>query len=185
MFYGPAVMSDQPALPPSRRNRSRFVTVWGWFCCVTGGLSVPTGLVQLGNVGQVLAQPEVHKAVIESMGGAQMHPITRFQLEHLGLMAGLQLCAALLTLGVGIGLVRRESWAMPLGALLIAMGAVRQASSLIVTLSASPIQPPGVSAEQANATVPYLIGLYCFSLAWMAFLVWKFTRPQIREEFQT
>jgi hypothetical protein len=160
------------------------VTALGWFCCVAGGVSVATGLVQLGNVGDLLARPEMHKAVIESMGGSRLHPITRFQLEHLGLMAGLQLGAALLTLGVGIGLVRREPWAMPLGALLVAMGAVRQASSLLVVLTAPPIQPPGVSAEQARSTVPYLIGLYCLSLAWMGFLVWKFRRPAIRGEFQ-
>lgn len=177
VFCGPSEMSG-----PTPR-RSRFVTIIGWLCCVLGGLGILAQLIALGDLGQVLSRPGASEAAVEALGGASLHPIVRFQLEHLVLMAALQLAQAILCLVVGVGLLQRGAWALPLGGGLLVIGALRQGSSLIVAMSSQPILAPGMSAAEAKAAASVLVPIYVASMVWLGFLVWKFRRPAIRQEF--
>jgi hypothetical protein len=132
-------------------RRSRFVSGLGWFATVSGSLSVATRLVELFTVRN----------------------------GHLVVVA--YLAAAILLTSLGAGLIHRSSWALPLGALFVALGVVRQTVGLAVVLVSDVTLPAGADAGQARAI---LGAAYTLSLIWMAFLVWVFSRSRVRREFR-
>jgi hypothetical protein len=158
------------------RNKSRFVTVLGWFAVVVGGISLPIRLLQLI---AVAAHPDaLHGALSE-----RAHPAEVFAAENLVLMATVYLLASALLLLVGAGLIRRRAWALPAGGALLLIGAFRQAGSLVVVLSGSSSAVAGLRPEVAQQATSIVTVAYLTSLLWLAFLLWFFRRPSIRSEF--
>lgn len=163
-------------LDGAARRRSRFVTALGWFAAVVGGFSLPVRLLALLSV---TLHPDEVAAVLPDGANA----LEVFAVENLALMTALYLLAAVLMLVVGVGLIRRRSWALPAGAAFLALGALRQGSSLVVLLSGSASALAGLGPEQARQATVTLGIVYLASLLWLAFLLWFFRRPAIRSEF--
>ena len=158
------------------QTKSRFATVLGWFAAVAGGISFPIRVLQLV---AAATEPEAAQAALPEAA----HPVQVFAAENLILMATLYLVASALLLVVGIGLIRRRAWALPAGAALLLLGALRQASSLFVALSGSSLALAGLDPDAARFATNIGIATYVVSLLWLAFLLWFFRRPSIRSEF--
>ena len=143
-------MVEMPPPSNSAARRSRFVSVLGWFAAIAGGISIPVRLLQL------------------------------FTFEGGHLLLAAYLAAAVLLTCVGVGLVRRTSWALPLGALFVVLGAVRQSVGLAVVIFGDLPMPLGADVDQARVI---LGGVFTLSLIWMCFLAWFFSRASVRREF--
>jgi hypothetical protein len=111
--------------------------------------------------------------------GSDAHPVQTFYVENLEVMSLLSLAAAVLLLAVGIGVVRRRPWALPLGAAFLALGGLRQGAALAVAWGKG---APLLSGDGEVSTI-VVIGAHLLSLTWLAFLLWYFSRPVIRREF--
>jgi hypothetical protein len=131
---GLIVMVEAATNTSVTQRQSQFVSVLGWFATIAGGVSIPVRLIQL------------------------------FTFEGGYLVLGAYLAAAILLTCVGVGLVRRTSWALPLGAVFLALGVVRQAVGLAVVIFGEVPLPVGVDAGQARAV---LGGVYTLSLIWI------------------
>lgn len=158
------------------QRKSRFVTALGWFAASIGAISLPFRM--LGFLA-VAAYPEGLQARLPEFS----HPLHLFVLEHPVLMAALGLFASALLLIVGIGLIRRSEWVLRAGAVLLVLGGMRQASSLVVALSGSIPAVAGIDPEATKVLFWGVIAVNVVSLSWLVFLVWYFRRPSIQSEF--
>ena len=82
-----------------------------------------------------------------------------------------------------LSLVRRRPLALKAGAVFLAFAFLRQGSGLVMALSATPPEVPGVESDAIRTLAPVVTASLLLSLAWLVFVLWKFCQPSIRAEF--
>ena len=170
-------------------NHSTLVTVVGWVLIAVSGLMSAIG------IGQMILVVAMFGTVQPDQIPEGTSAIIRFMLQHSYQVFATFLFMSVLVLVIAIQLLRRLEWARRMVVFILSFGAIYMIGVSVVALNTSlaPPIPEGATPEfqdivrDIESTMRYFrVFTVLFSIGWaglLAWIVWKLSTGEIREEF--
>lgn len=170
-------------------QQSAFVTVIAWVFIIVSGFATFIAIMQNIVVHFLFSTEQLQRAMQLPASTEHMPVIINFMFSHVGLVVGLILLLALLTLIASIGLLLRKHWARFLFIALMGIVIVWNIGSLVLQelLFSMPDEAPANLARHSQGMMT-ITGFFSIVLALAlsllcGWIVWRLSASDIRREF--